>query len=66
MKKNKPSSGRPLISSNGNQRRRNITIDDCTYEMVKVIGKGNFSQGIRKLYDTYETIALSQILNTPR
>ena len=66
MKKNKPSSGRPLISSKGNQRRRNITIDDCTYEMLKVIGKGNFSRGVRKLYDQYETIALSQILNTPR
>ena len=64
--KNKDGRGRPLISKKGNQRRRNITIDDCTYEMVKVIGKGNFSQGIRKLYDQYETIALSQILKTPR
>lgn len=59
--KNKPSPGRPLISKKGNQRRRNITIDDCTYEMVKVIGKGNFSQGVRELYDTYETMVLSQI-----
>lgn len=58
--------GRPLITQNGNQRRRNITIDDYTYKMVKDIGKGNFSQGVRKLYDQYETIALSQILNTPR
>ena len=62
---NKDGRGRPLISSKGNQRRRNITIDDCTYEMVKVIGKGNFSRGVRKLYDQYETIALSQILKTP-
>ena len=61
--KNKDGRGRPLISTNGNQRRRNITIDDCTYEMVKVIGKGNFSQGVRKLYDTYEIIVLSKILN---
>lgn len=59
--KNKDGRGRPLISSKGNQRRRNITIDDCTYEMVKVIGKGNFSKGVRKLYDTYETIVVSQI-----
>jgi hypothetical protein len=53
--------GRPLISKKGNQRRRNITIGDCTYDMVKVIGKGNFSKGVRKLYDTYETIVVSQI-----
>jgi len=56
MKNKNDRRGRPLISSKGNQRRRNISIDDCTYEMVKVIGKGNFSQGIRKLYDTYEII----------
>jgi len=56
MKNKNDGRGRPLISSKGNQRRRNISIDDCTYEMVKVIGKGNFSQGIRKLYDTYEII----------
>ena len=61
--KNKDGRGRPLISLKGNQRRRNITIDDCTYEMVKVIGNGNFSQGIRKLYGTCEIIVLSKILN---
>jgi hypothetical protein len=61
--KEKDGRGRPLISTNGNQRRRNITIDDFTYEMVKVIGKGNFSRGIRKLYDTQETLVLSKILN---
>ena len=52
--KDKDGRGRPLISKNGNQRRRNITIDDCTYEMVKVIGKGNFSEGVRKMYFSYE------------
>jgi hypothetical protein len=51
--KNKDGRGRPLISKNGNQRRRNISIDDCTYEMVKVIGEGNFSQGVRKMYFYY-------------
>jgi hypothetical protein len=61
--KEKDGRGRPLISKNGNQRRRNITIDDFTYEMVKVIGNGNFSKGIRKLYDTQETLVLSKILN---
>lgn len=41
--------GRPLISQKGNQRRRNITIDDFSYEYIKKIGLGNFSAGIRKL-----------------
>lgn len=58
--------GRPLISQKGNQRRRNITIDDYTYKMVKDIGKGNFSQGVRKLYDTYKTVVLKKILDIPR
>ena len=48
--------GRPLISQKGNQRRRNITIDDCTYKIIKVIGNGNFSQGVRKLYDQHSII----------
>jgi len=50
------SPGRPLISSKGNQRRRNITIDDFSYEYIKKIGLGNFSAGIRKLYDQHSII----------
>jgi len=47
------SPGRPLISQKGNQRRRNITIDDFSYEYIKKIGLGNFSEGVRKLLDIY-------------
>ena len=55
--KDKDNRGRPLITEKGNQRRRNITVDDCTYQSIKKIGEGNFSAGIRALYEAYNTIA---------
>ena len=52
----KETRGRPRFNPLLKQKPRKVTIDDDTYNIVKSFGKGNLSEGIRRMVKKFINI----------